>query len=478
LTRTRALTALAAASVLGFVLACSGSDDVSAEAAAEAALDAEDPAEVARRAANYAEAERLLNMRLNADPNDARSWRLLGDVNFSRGQRYREKWQNNLVWAREKYTHSLTVDPTNCVTWGRLATAVVAAAENEVTRATPEELLGLPLADGWEACGGAPLLALEMAREPNDSQLTAARRELTSSATWGELQAAAAPWQKQAIDQAARADRDWRDLLVRPEPAGGGTFVVLDLPVTASGVKGAKPRSFTYPEWLSIGSVSGDRLVFRDRRFPERIPSSGRVLATACPGTKWNLDGPDNLPVGTCTAGRYDRTQSPVYDPDRLRKADLAFYHHPSISEAEIPWVDIADDSILCKGGPVGRRFEEIPSCEVSYDRAIPQTRSIPADVGLSALDQPHGEKMVQHLRAEAFWGPELADHLGRSRVALGMSYPEFVAAWPDLRGCMGRAVYQRSDIVDGAFEFTCTLSPWDFTFRDLTLIDIRASEG
>ena len=466
--------ALCVGVTIGFILACSGTDTVSADAAAEAALDAEDPAEVARKAANYQEAERLLNIRLNEDPSDARSWRLLGDVNFSRGQRYRERWKENLGWAREKYTHALTVDPTNCVTWGRLATAVVAAQENDATRAPAEELLGLPLEQGWEHCTGAPMMALAFAREPSDGQRDAARRELTSGATWGELQAAAAPWQATAVQRASKPDRDWRKLLVRPEPAGSGTYVVLDFPVTAAGVSGAKPRSFTDPEWLTISSVSGDRLVFRDRRFPERIPSIGRVLATACPGTNWDLDGPDHLPVGTCKAGFYDRSKSPVYDPDRLRKADLAFYHHPSIAEAEIPWVDIADDSILCSGGPVGRRFEEIPSCQVSYDRAIPQTRSIPSSVGLTALDRPHGEKMVQHLRAEKLWGAELAGHLGRGDVALGMSYTEFEAAWPDLRGCMGRAIYNRTDIVDGAFEFTCELDPWAFTFRDLTLIDIQ----
>lgn len=468
--------ALAAAGLtLAFALACGGADPGSAEAEAEAALDADDPAELARQAFNFQEAERILNQRLTADPGDARSWRLLGDVNWTRGQRYRERWKENLGWAREKYVHSLTVDPTNCVTWGRLATAVVAAQENELTRATPEELLGLPLEQGWEACGSAPLLALAFAREPTASQLDEARRKVGYNSTWGELQAAAAPWQVEAVQRAARLDREWKKLLVRPTPAAGGTFVVLgEWPIGASGVKGAKARSFTYPEWLSIGSVSSGRLVFRDRRFPERIPSIGRVKATACPGTSWDLDGPDNLPVGTCKAGVYDRSKSPVYDPDKLRNASYAFYHHPSIAEAQIPWVDIADDSILCSGGPVGRRFEEIPSCQVSYDRAIPQTRSVLATAGLAALDQAHGEKMVQHLRAKPFWGEELAAHIGQNQVALGMSYSEFVAAWPDLRGCQGRAIHNRADIVDGAFEFTCELEPWAFTFRDLTLIDIQ----
>ena len=455
-------------------LACGGNDPISADAAAEAALDQEDPAELARRAANYQEAERLLNQRLTEDPNDARSWRLLGDVNFSRGQRYRERWKENLQWAREKYTHALTVDPTNCVTWGRLATTVVAAQENENTRAPVSELLALPLDQGWEHCGSAPMLALAFAREPSVEERDTARRQATNQAPWGEVEALAAPWKVEAVQRASKAERDWRKLLVRPEPAGGGTFVVLDFPVNAAGVNGAKPRTFTYPEWLTIRSAAGDRLVFVDRRFPQRIPSIGRVLATACPGTTWDLDGPDNLPVGTCKAGTYDRSKSPVYDPDRLRNADMAFYHHPSIKEAQIAWSDIADDSIVCSGGNVGRRFEEIPSCQVSYDRAIPQTRSIPSTVGLMALDQAHGEKMVDHLRGEKLWGAELAAHLGRGEVALGMSYTEFVAAWPDLKGCLGRAVYNRTDIAEGAFEFTCELAPWNFTFRDLTLIDIQ----
>jgi hypothetical protein len=456
------------------ILACGGlQGGPSADASAEAALDAEDPAEVARKAANYQQAETILNARLNANNADARSWRLLGDVNYSRGQRYGDVWKENLGRAREKYANALRVDPENCVTWGRMATALVAAQENEATRAAPDEIAALPLAEGWAACGGPVMVAVEFARQPTADELAAARRQADRSAGWAGLQAAAAPWQVAAMQRGAVADLDWTTRLVRPEPAPGGVFVVLDFPVSAQGVDGAKARGFDSVEWLTIGSVRGDQFVFRDKRFPERVPSVGRVKATACPGTSWTFDGPDRAPVGNCVAGTYDRSASPVYDPDRLRVADGNHYHQPSIDSAVISWDDIAEDSVVCSGGGVGRQFELLPSCQVSYDRAIPQTRAISSSVGLMAFDVAHAEKMARVLNAGALYGDERAKHLGRNEVAVGMSYTEFAEAWPDLKGCMGRGVYNKTDIIDGGMEFTCELGDWRFQFRDLALIAI-----
>jgi len=462
---------------LALSLACGGllgDDAVSPDAAAEAAVDETDPAEAARRAGNYQEAERILNKRLSADNTDARSWRLLGDVNFTRGQRYRDRWKENLGWAREKYANALAVDPTNCITWNRMAVALSAAAQNEQIAATPEEIDALPLAEGWDACRGPAMAAIEFAKQATDVQYDEARKQTGYRGTWGEVQAVAAPWQVAAMQRVTNADLEWKDLLVRPEPARGETFVVLDFPVTANGRSGAKSRSFTYPEWISIGSVSGDTFVYLDRRFPMRIPSVGRVKATACPGTSWDNDGPDRAPRGKCVAGQYDRSKSPVYDPAKLRNADSVYYHHPSIGMAEIPFAKIADDSILCSGGKVGRQFEKIPSCQVSYDEAVPQTRAISSSVGLMAMDREHGEKMVRVLRAGNLYGEDIAAQLGRGRVAVGMSYTEFIEAWPTLKGCMGRALHTKSDIIDAGFEMECELGDWVFHFRDLSLIDIR----
>jgi len=355
-----------------------------------------------------------------------------------------------------------------------MAVAITAASLNEQIAATPEEIDALPLAQGWDACRGPSMAAIAFAKLPTEAQLDDARKATGYRGTWGEVQAAAAPWQVTAMQRIGNTDLGWKDLLVRPEPARGGTFVVLDFPVTAQGRSGATSRQFTYPEWLTIGSVSGDTFVFTDRRFPKRIPSIGRVKATACPGTSWDNEGPDRAPRGSCVAGAYDRSKSPVYDPDILRPADSVYYHHPSIGMAEIPFAKIADDSIVCSGGKVGRQMEDIPSCQVSYDEAVPQTRAIASTVGLMAMDQEHGEKMVRVLRAGPLYGEELANQLGRGRVAVGMSYVEFLEAWPDLKGCMGRALHTKSDIIDAGFEMECELGDWVFHFRDLALIDIR----
>ncbi len=353
----------------------------------------------------------------------------------------------------------------------------MAAQQNDTIAPTTEEIDALPLAEGWDACRGPALLAIEFAKMASQEQWDEANKQTGYRGTWGEVQAVAAPWQVTAMQRASSGERQWKDLIVRPEPGNGGTFVVLDFPVTATGRNGAQPRSFAYPEWITIGSVSGDTFVYTDRRFPKRVPKIGRVKANACPGTSWDNDGPDRAPRGQCVAGHYDRSKSPVYDPDILRPADNGYYHHPSIGMAEISWAKIADDSIVCSGGPVGRQFEDIPSCQVSYDEAIPQTRAISSSVGLMALDEEHGEKMVRVLRAGPLFGEELAGHLGRGRIAIGMSYTEFLEAWPDTKGCVGRAIHNKTDIIDAGFEFECELGDWVFHFRDLALIDFRGKK-
>ena len=128
---------------------------------------------------------------------------------------------------------------------------------------------------------------------------------------------------------------------------------------------------------------------------------------------------------------------------------------------------------MVCSGGKVGRQFETTPSCQVAYDKAIPQTRVIASSVGLMANDTAHADKMVRVLQADALYGAELAGHLGRNEVAIGMPYTTFIEAWPEVKGCLGRGVYNKTDVVEGAFEFACELGAWTFRFRDLALIEI-----
>ena len=111
-------------------LACSGlfsKPDVVME---EAQIDAADSAEQKRQRGDYEGAEAELRRRLNQNPQDARAWRLLGDVNFTRGQYYQQKWKENLGWSWDYYTNAVTIDPGSCLTWGRLAAVATIAADN------------------------------------------------------------------------------------------------------------------------------------------------------------------------------------------------------------------------------------------------------------------------------------------------------------------------------------------------------------
>ncbi len=184
----------------------------------DAALDAEDKAEQLRRLGDFAGAEALLVERLTADPGDARARRLLGDVNFTRGQRFAQRWKENLGWALEAYAQSLAVDPTSCLTWGRYAAAAVAASENEALAPTREQIDALPLEQGWELCPSNALLEIELLRKPTQQEYDIVRRRLEASAASGQILAEAAPWQVQAIERMGFDAVEYQKLFVRPEP--------------------------------------------------------------------------------------------------------------------------------------------------------------------------------------------------------------------------------------------------------------------
>lgn len=466
---------IALAAAAGGVLACSGLlGDDGPSFSEEAKLDAGDEAEQARLRGDFAGAEAILRRRLEADPDDPRAWRLLGDVNFTRGQRFVQKWKENLGWAVDAYTRAVEIDPTSCLAWGRLAATVVAAGENETTQVPRERLDALPLDAGWQSCPGATLLELELRRVPSADEVGAVRRKLSWDAAEAEVLATAAPWMRDAVGRVDLSGMEWREVLPRPEVGGDTHYVVLKTPVVAQSVENSKPRSFTYPEWLRIIRVAGGRIVYLDRRFPERVPSTGVTRATGCPGTTWTLEGPDRVAVGKCVAGAHDGRASEVYEPALLRPAGAAHYHHPSIAPATIGWIDIAEQSVSCLGGPVGRMFVDVPSCQVSYDRAIPQKRSIPVDVGLTAWSEEHARRMVDAARSAPLFGEALADKLARGQLGAGLPYGMFVWTQPDLTGCKGRGIYNKAQIVDGAIEFTCTLGELTVSFRELTVVDVR----
>lgn len=443
-------------------LACGGLFAGPDPVALEGELDAADSAEQKRLRGDYDGAEKELKRRLNANPQDARAWRLLGDVNFTRGQYYQERWTINLRKAWDAYGSAVNVDSGSCLTWGRLAATALALSENE-ERVTKDQIDALPLDQGWEKCKGATMLELEFLRTPSPVPGTLA-----------DL-AQAAPWMVQGVVRLDLGDVEWKEVLARPDLASGAAYVVLPKsPITAGSVDGSKPRSFTYPEWLTVGSASNGRIVYLDRRFPERVPAFGVTRAPACRGTKWELSGPNRVPVGDCRAGPHDRRVSEVYDPNLLRPSGTAYFHHSSIAPATVNWDDVAEGSVSCTGGPVGRMFVDTPSCQVSYDRAIPQRRSISSDgTGLVALSAEHAAKMTDVANAEELLGPELADHLARGRVGAGLPYALFTLAQPDLTGCKARGFYQKAKFVEGAVEFECKLGAVKYAFRELTVVDV-----
>jgi hypothetical protein len=454
---------LLTAAVLLCSLACGGLFAGPDPVAAEAELDAADSAEQKRLRGDYDGAENELKRRLAANPQDARAWRLLGDVNFTRGQYYRERWTKNLGWAWDAYSSAVNVDPTSCLTWGRLAAVSLALSDNDEFQITREQIEALPLDQGWERCKGATMLELEFHRRP--------AQQPDSLAGLAE----AAPWMVSAVVRLDLRDVGWKEVLARPELGSGAAYVVFPKPtVVAGSVDGSKPRSFTYPEWLTVGSASGGRIVYLDRRFPERVPAMGITRAPACRGTKWELSGPNRIPVGQCRAGPHDRRASEVYDPNLLRPSGTAYFHHSSIAPATVNWDDVAEGSVSCTGGSVGRMFVDTPSCQVSYDRAIPQRRAISSEgTGLVASSPEHAGLMVDVANAEELLGAELADQLARGRVGPGLPYSLFTLTQPDLTGCRGRGIFQKVRFVEGAVEFECKLGAVKYAFRELTVVDV-----
>ncbi|MCA9495079.1 MAG: hypothetical protein KC621_34360 [Myxococcales bacterium] len=461
-------------------LACGGLLGPPDKVEVEGRIDEGDAAEQMRLKGDYAGAEADLRRRLQANPQDARAWRLLGDVNFTRGQYYQQKWKDNLLWAWEAYTGAIAIDPTSCLTWGRLAFVAAAAAENPQTAISREALDELPFEDGWTHCGGSTMLDLEFRREPTEAERSAARRGQSADAPEATLLAAAAPWMPAAVQKATLTNVQWQEVLPRPPVAPGGWFVVFpgDKPIIGGSIDGSKPRSFTYPEWITVGSANNTRITFLDRRYPERVPAVALTRAPGCPGTRWELRGADRVPVGNCVPGPQDSRASEIYDGTRLQPAGKAHFHQPSIAGATIGWDTVAEGSVSCLGGPVGRMFVDTPSCQVAYDRAIPQRRWIPAEnTGVAALTREHAQLMVEAARSQDLFGAEIASHLSRGRIGLGMPYAFVGWSQPDLTGCKGRGIYQKARIQEGAIEFECVIGTTTIDFREMTVISAKVGQ-
>jgi len=436
---------------------------------------ATDPAQLLIDARDYPGAEKNLRARLEADPKDALAWRLHGDVSFVRGKDFRQRWKENLVKATDSYAEAVRADPARCRAWNRLATVVQARAAQDETRVPGEVLDALPWDQGWSACPGAALLALAENRLPTEAELDAAYAKAGKGASAYDVVRFAQPERIRAHEVLDYTGLSWKPAFERPEPVAGGAFAVLETPVTAVGIAGSKTRSFSYAEDITIQSISGGKIVYGDRRFPGTRPDKGVTLATACPGTTWAIEGPDNYPMGTCTKGSQTQRKSGVYDLNKLEMAGPAHWEYSTFPKARISWDVIAEGSVVCTGGRVGRLYQETPTCKVDFERAIPQQRTIPVDAGLAALDRAHAEKMVHAKRSSTVFGDALATHLAAGEVAVGLPYGLVGYSLPALTGCQGRALYTKAEIVDGGITFTCEIDGYNYVFVDLELASVSA---
>ncbi|MFT4626679.1 MAG: hypothetical protein ACI8PZ_005357 [Myxococcota bacterium] len=444
-------------------LACGGVEELSD--LIPAALEAEDPIVGIIANGDYPMAEAFLNRRFAEDPRDREAFLLLGDLNFRRGQDFNLKWKENLQRAQQAYMEGVRLDPRDCSAWTRLGVAVVAAATNPEIRVSPQDLAGLPVSAGWSACpGSGAILALEDQRTPLEVLENPDARE-------GDIVAKQRPYMVRWYESLGLSELTWKGSFRRERPDDGSLFVVLETPTTARGLGGAGGRTFTAPETVRISGRSGSEVTYNDRRSVATKPGIGKVLATACPGTKWEA-GSDGFPSGYCQGVPYDGRFSPIYEPSLLQPTGHAFYEVSPAKGATIDRDGIVPGSVRCLHGPVERMIVDTPTCGVVYSVPIPVRRAIPTDAGLVAHSYEHADGMVRAKAMGAVWGDDAAARVAKGEVANGLPFPLFLASQPDLTGCKGRGVFTRATFDDDTARFTCTMNGTVYTFEDLVLVE------
>ena len=452
----------------GLTLACGGLGTPDAQL---------DPAEILRRGGDYAGAIALLEERLEANPEDAASWRLMGDVRLSRGQAYADRWKQNLKGALNAWAQSAGLAPENCGTWSRLAAGYAIAAPGEDTRAALAAIAELPDTD--PACASGVRLALEVMSTPTDDAWQAAREALPAGASDPEILASAHPQLAARYAPFAEASADWSWLPVNETApvAQGGWFSVLSVPARATGVQGATTRSFSRPGILEISSAQPDRLVFLDGQDTRYREARGRVKASACPGTTWFIHGSENMPQGYCTDRAWDPSASPVYDPALLVPTGTAHFELSKVSRAVIqdePW---REGSVRCVKGAVGRMIVDMPTCEVRYEVPIPVRRAVSPESGLPAHSREHARKRVEASEMRVIYGDGLADALSRGQVAVGMPYASFALSRHDLTGCQGKGLFFKTRLEGEQIDFACDFDDKTYSFEDMVLVGIADAD-
>lgn len=460
---------LSIAIVVGFALACgggSGQKPTKRKNPYEA-----DQAERARLRGEYARAEAILRARLKENRDDHVAHLLMGDVNLTRGQHFTRKWKENLTRAFDSYSRAVKLKPDDPIYWARVANAVEMASINELTRIPRERIQELPLEKGWESCPGAAMFSLTLAMQPYAEELED-QQKLDKKANEWQLLDRAAPWIRQAFADVPLAQVEWLDPPPPLPPTPGGLFVVLEPPVQAKGQGHGNHRPIAGLETFSAQRVSGDRVVFVDRRFPKLLPRQGLVLANACKYTQWKNSGAGRVPKGRCTRGPFVRSMSSVWDPAGVKIASPAHYTEASAAVSKIPADQIYwETGVRCLGKPVGRKIEYEATCEVEFDQPNWLTRWVPTSVARGARSQEHADQMIRARGMRDIMGEELSTRMIDSQVGPGMPYGLMQYAFPDMKGCQGRALLHRHVLNGGQIDFACEVDGTAYHFTDLQLV-------
>jgi hypothetical protein len=461
------MAAASAALVVALSLACGGADQ-GEQPGVKVNPDRRDPAEIARLQRDYAVAEAILKDRIAQNPDDHHAYRLLGDVNITRGQDYSKKWKENLGRAYDAYANAVRIKPDDCTYWARLGGVVTMSYVNDQTRIPAEALERLPLGAGWENCASAALLEIELARDASPEAYLAAEKEVGNP--WDAL-VKSSPWKQDAFAKVPLDHVSWTEGPGKAEPRPGAPFIVVEPPLTAKGQGHSNHRPVSGIEKFTLGRVGEGRAIFTDRRFPQRVPAEAVVLASACKHTAWKDNGPDGVPTGTCSQSAFLRSASPLYNPSILKIAGPGHYEHSTIEPARIPTDEVMYDTVKCVGGKIQRKLEYTPTCPVTYDKPNWLTRWLPLDKVFPVEDDLHATQVMNAAGLEPLWGEELTERMLRRDVGIGMPYGLFRFSQPDMSGCLGRAVLMRHVINGGELEFTCVIDDTAYTFVDLQLV-------
>ncbi|MBN2800178.1 MAG: hypothetical protein JXX28_13645 [Deltaproteobacteria bacterium] len=436
-----------------------------------------DPAELLRQQGDFLRAEDMINARIEANPQDAEAYKILGDIKVSRGQAFRKKWDKNLGKAVEAYTKAVVIEPSNCTYWGRVAFVVSAAAESPETQLSGEALDQLPLEQGWFDCPGAALLAIEEARPLAEGAMAQAQRSLGADATRYQLEALTHPKLVEGYKKVPLAQLPWKEPAEELEPKPGLYFVVLEGPVKAKGMDNAQPRTVDGPEWMKIARVDAGEIVFTDTKTRAKAREQGVVTADACPGTSWSI-GSDGGPLGYCAAGPFNPSRSAIYDPGRLKIASGTHYHQPSIVKSVVDGDMVVQGSVSCLGGPVGRLFVEKATCSVQYYRAASQQRRISTAAGTVVPTREEAVRQVDAFGMGAVYGVETGRNLAKGSRPLGLPWTLVDQLETDMFSCTGRRLFQRAWFKDDGIEFYCTDGRNNYKFRDMVYVGLEKTQG